>query len=76
MTRHGLNERYAKAPCFWLREAHVAHSADQAESGSISTNQERYTAREGLKIQRLGRNMSQPAVGPRDADQTEVIKSP
>ena len=76
MTRHGLKDRYAKAPCFWPREAHVAHSADQAESGSISTDQERYTAREGLKIQRLGRNMSQPAVGPKDADQTEIIKSP
>lgn len=76
MTRHGLKEQYAKAACFWPREAHGAHSADQAESGSIRTDQERYTAREGLKIQRLGRNMSQPAVGPRDADQAEIIKSP
>lgn len=76
MTRHGLNERYAKTPCFWPRKAHGAHSADQAESGSISADQERYTAREGLKIQRLGRNMSPPDGGPRDADQTEIIKSP
>lgn len=35
-----------------------------------------FTQTVDLKIQRLGRNMSQPAVGPRDADQTEIIKSP
>jgi hypothetical protein len=76
MTRHGLKEQYAKAPCCWPRETHVASSVDQAECGGINADQACQPAGRGLKIQQFWRNMSHPTVCPRAADQTEIVKSP
>ena len=76
MTQHGIKELRVETSMSWLREPHVVYSADRAKNASMSTYPALEDAHRSLKIQRLGRNMSQPAVGPRDADQTEIIKSP
>ena len=76
MTRHGIKKLRVETSMSWLREPHVAYSADRAKNASMSTYPALGDAHRSLKIRRSWRNMSQTAVCQRDADQTEIVKSP